>query len=125
MVDRVQRYDITIPAQTLQTALLTTPMKFFQGEVTQINVKVPPGPAGNVGIYIAAGGTQYIPRNAGTFVIPDDDDLIYPVTNAIDSGDWALVGYNTDVNDHLIQVEFFVNELPIPGTVSTTVAISL
>lgn len=114
MSDRVEYFDATIPAGTPVGSPVTLPMVFDQGNVTQIEVKIPPGPSGNVGFHIQAGGSQYVPRTLGAWIIADDDYLIWPMDNAINSGSWALSGYNTDIYDHTLYVSFHVNELQAP-----------
>lgn len=118
MADRVQWFNITVPANTLTAQ--TFPMVFPYGEVVEIDVKVPPGPAGNLGFIIMAGGSPYIPNAQGAFVFiePDDDYLVFPVTHAITSGSFALLAFNTDVWPHSLQVGFQVNEIA-PSPVSS------
>lgn len=86
-------------------------MVFPFGEVVEIDVKVPPGPAGNLAFFISAGGSQYIPRTRGVFIFPDNDYIQWAVANAITSGSWGLTAYNTDVWPHSIQIAFQVNEI--------------
>jgi hypothetical protein len=83
---------------------------FNDGDVIEVDVKVPPGPNGNVGFFIGAGGSQYIPRTKGSFIMPDDDYFTWPLVNAITSGSWSVTAFNTDAFDHTIQVGFQVNE---------------
>lgn len=111
MADRVEWFSITIPAGTPKNAPVTIACVFPQGDVIEVDVKVPPGPSGNVGFFIAAGGSQYIPRTAGSFVMPDDDYIHWPLANAINSGSWAVTGFNTGLYNHTLQVSFQVNEL--------------
>jgi len=86
-------------------------MVFNFGEVIEIDVKVPPGPAGNMGFFISAGGSQFIPRTFGSFIFPDDDYITWPIAHAINSGSWGLTAFNTDVWPHTIQVSFQINEI--------------
>jgi hypothetical protein len=111
MADRIEWFEFTIPANTPQSAPVSNPMKFLQGTVLEIDIKVPTGPAGNLGFYITAGGSQYIPRTFGSFIFPDGDYIAWQIQNAINSGSWGLVAFNTDVWPHLIQVSFQVNEI--------------
>lgn len=119
MSDRLEWYDVTIPANTPKTALFSAPLVFLQGVVTEINLKILDGPCGTVGFFLTAGGTQFIPRTPGSFVIPNDDYMIWPVKNAINSGSWGIQAYNTDAFNHLIQVAFHVDEPGGPSIVST------
>lgn len=110
MSDRLEWYNVTIPKMTPQSAPVTVPCVFNEGDVVEIDVKVPAGPNGNVGFFIGAGGSQYVPRTAGAFIFPNDDYFTWPLANAISSGSWSVTGFNTDVFDHTIQVGFQVNE---------------
>lgn len=125
MADRVEWFDITIPAGVAAATPQTFALKFNQGDVVEISAKVPPGPAGNVGFYIQAGGSQFIPRTRGVFIIPDDDYLVWPQHSAINSGSWALVAYNTDVWSHIIQVGFQINEVTLGAHLPSTLPVSL
>jgi hypothetical protein len=110
VADRLEWFAVTIPAGTPKNAPVVVPCVFNDGEVIEIDVKVPPGPSGNVGFFIGAGGSQYVPRTAGAFIVPDDDYFTWPLANAITSGSWSVTAYNTDVFDHTIQAGFQVNE---------------
>lgn len=118
MADRLEWFDLTIPAGTPIATPVTLPMVFLQGVVTQIDVKVLDGPCGSVGFHINAGGSQYVPRTLGSFIRPNDDYFQWPLENAINSGSWALTGYNLDNWDHNLQVGFQVNELGISHTLA-------
>lgn len=111
MVDRIEWFEFTIPANGVQSAPVSFPMVFAFGEVVEIDVKIPPGPAGNLGFFITAGGSQYIPRTRGSFIFPDNDYLTWPIHNAITSGSFGLTAFNTDAWPHVIQVAFQVNEI--------------
>lgn len=125
MADRVEWFPITVPANTPQIAPVTTPMVFNQGTVLEIDVKIPPGPAGNVGFQIFAGGSQYLPRTIGNFIFPDDDYLTWVVKDAINSGSFALVAFNTDVWPHLIEVSFQVDEIVFAPSPFSSLPVSL
>lgn len=110
MSDRLEWFNVTVPAFTPKATPLVSPLVFQQGEVTEINIKILDGPCGTVGFFLMCGGTQYIPRTPGSFVIPNDDYLVWPVTNAGNHGSWGMTSYNTDTWPHLIQVGFHVLE---------------
>lgn len=119
MSDRVEWFQVTIPAGTPQSAPVTIPCVFQQGEVVEIDIKVPPGPSGSLGFFIAAGGSQYVPRTSGSFVMPDNDFIRWPLSNAINSGSWAVTGFNTGLYNHTIQVSFQINEIDQSATTGT------
>lgn len=110
MADRLEWFQVTVPAGTPKSAPVVIPCVFNDGDVIEIDVKVPPGPQGNVGFFIGAGGSQYVPRTPGSFIMPDNDYFTWPLANAINSGSWSVTAFNTDVFDHTFQVAFQVNE---------------
>lgn len=120
MADRLEWFDVTIPAGTPIASPVTIPMVFPDGEVVEIDVKVLDGPCGSVGFHINAGGSQYVPRTIGSFIRPNDDYFTWPIANAINSGSWGLTGYNLDNWDHNLQVGFQVNDRGL--SLSTTQA---
>jgi hypothetical protein len=125
MSDRIEWFQASVPALTPVITPYRQALVFPFGNVVEIDVKVPPGPAGNVGFYITAGGSQYIPRTSGTFIIPDSDYFTWPLANAINSGSWGIVAYNTDVWPHLIEVGFLVNEVTYSPTPTFGAPLSL
>jgi hypothetical protein len=54
-------------------------------------------------------GQQIIPINSGGWIISDDDKITWPVQGLPESGAWQLIGYNTDIYDHTIQVRFLTS----------------
>lgn len=110
MASRLEWFDVTIPANTPVAAPVTVNTSFQQGEVTRIQLVVPPGPAGTVGIQIWSGGGQFWPNTAGNFMVLDNTEPYWDVENAPNNGNWAIHGYNTDIYPHLIQVGFSVVE---------------
>ena len=125
MADRLEWFDLTIPAGVTKAAPMTFKTTFAQGDVVEIDVKVPPGPSGNVGFFIGAGGSQYVPRTSGSFVVPDNDYMVWAIANAINSGSWSVVAFNTDLYPHLLQIAFHVNELIPSPTDSFSAPIGL
>jgi hypothetical protein len=120
MADRIEWYDVKIPAGTPLATPVVIPLVFLQGNVVEIDVKVLDGPCGSVGFQIGAGGTQYIPNTIGNFIRPNDDYFAWPISNAINSGSWHLAGYNLDAWDHNIQVGFQINELGVAPGLTTS-----
>ena len=109
MAREVYEFQITVPAGTAQSSPQTSPMTMPPRVVEQLEVLVPPGPGGEVGFAIGSSGGQVIPRNAGTYVISDDEKITWPLDGMIDSGAWQLVAYNTGRYDHTLYVRFLVD----------------
>lgn len=110
MANRLEWYDVTIPANTAKTSPITVPTVFQLGTVVRIDIKVLDGPSGLMGFFVAAGGSQYVPRTRGSFIRPNADYMVWQIEDAITSGSWAVTGYNLDVWDHNVQVGYHVNE---------------
>ena len=126
MAQLVKRFACIIPAGTLQSANFAVQCGFPASQVQQINIRVPPGPRGNVGFRIGSGGNPIFPDNAGGYVITDNDYITWPVTGQPDAGSWELEGYNNGQYDHVIYVEFLLspigsNSLPAPSSVPAIV----
>lgn len=107
MTTEIRDFTVTIPAGTLQSAGFTAPLSFPARIVTQINVRVPPGPRGEVGFAIGTGGLNVLPYGQGTFIVTDNEDLEYQLTDTIQSGAWQLLAYNTGAYDHTLRIYFF------------------
>lgn len=109
MADEVYAFQATIPAGTAVASPTTTTMAFPTRYVRRIIIKVPPGPAGKMGFQIASTGNQIIPLAKGTWIITDDEQITWDVNNAIQSGSFQLIGYNTGIYDHTVYVRFEVD----------------
>jgi hypothetical protein len=119
MAYEIKDFTITIPAGTAKSAGFTSSMAFDPRIVTQINVRVPPGPRGEVGFKIGSGGLQILPAAPGDYIVTDNEDLQYPLDDTITSGAWQLLGYNTGVYDHTLRVYFFCDLIPITPAASS------
>jgi hypothetical protein len=113
MAIEIRDFTVTIPAGTAISAHFAASLAIPPRVVTQINVRVPPGPRGEVGFSIASGGVNIIPVTSGDFIVTDNEDLIYPLEDTITSGAWQLLGYNTGSFDHTLRVYLFCDLVPL------------
>lgn len=120
MADRVEAFLVTIPAGVAQATPVTIAMPFPDGIVQELDITVPPGPCGNMGFAVSYGGQIIIPRSTGQFIVADDRVFNWPIHNHPTGGKWQIVGYNTDVYQHSLHVEFQVDELPAPAPAAFT-----
>jgi hypothetical protein len=124
----VEIYDfaITIPAGTAKSAGFSAKMTMPVREVVLIEVRVPPGPRGEMGFGIGASGTIVLPQGGTTYFIMDDQFRSFTLDNAITSGAWVAFGYNTGSFDHTVYVTMHVT-LPYaaeaPATTPVTVPV--
>lgn len=123
MAIEVRDFTVTIPAGTAVSAGFSASLAIPPRVVTQINVRVPPGPRGEVGFSIASGGINIIPVTNGDFIVTDNEDLSYTLEDTITSGAWQLLGYNTGAYPHTLRVYLFcdlVQAAAAAGTASST-----
>lgn len=105
----IRSFAVTIPANTAIASPLTTLVSFPPRVVTEIHWRVPGGPAGNLGWKLTmSGGQNLLPVN-GTFIVTDDRADVWPVINQPDGGQWEVTGYNTDIYDHTVYLDFFLD----------------
>lgn len=103
---------MTIPAGTPLLSPVTSDVSFPTRVVTGVHWKVPPGPSGLMGWRLSmSGGIAVIPTGGG-WVVTDDDSDTWPLTGQPDSGGWQLTGYNTDVYDHAVYLDFLLDLVP-------------
>ncbi len=118
--DEIYSFAVTIPAATAKASPLVTSVGIPPRDVNQINITVPPGPSGLVGFQIGMVGVPVIPRNSGGFIVADGRIIEWPVKELADSGAWQVIGYNTDIYDHTIYVEFLVNLIVVSNISGTS-----
>ena len=109
MAREIRVFAVLIPANTLQSANFSSPLTMPPRIVREIEIVVPPGPAGEVGFAIGSSGRAVIPEVAGTFVVTDTETIHWPVEDQIDSGAWTFFGYNTGLFDHTIYIRFLLD----------------
>lgn len=117
MAREIRTFEVAVPAGTPVDAPATTALEMPPRIVTGLHVVIPPGPAGNVGFYVAAAGQNIIPYNPGEWIITDDEVIDWPLSGYHDSGSWALVAYNTGTYTHTLYVRFLL-ELTTDTTTS-------
>lgn len=112
-------FAVTIPAGTLSTAPLVTPTVFNTGIVDRIEWRFPGGCNGQVGIQIGARTVPVLPGAKTQFFIRSGDSQGFDLEDLPNTGDWSVIGYNTGVFAHTVQVVFRVHRIqppePIPG----------
>lgn len=95
------------PKATPQLSALSMPARL----VERVEIRVPPGPRGQLGFALAAAGNPILPSNPGAWIVADDKDLNWTLEEQISSGAWQLLAYNTGAFDHTLYLDFHV-QLP-------------
>lgn len=118
MTDAVQSFTLSIPAGNGSNQEWSVNCPLGWSNVTQITLVFPPGCAGLVGARIGYAGGFVYPASPGQYFVADDYQLVIPVTNQQQAGQWTLNGYNKDTFTHGVSAWFFYDY--IIGTVSTS-----
>ena len=111
MATETRSFQVTIPAGTPQAAPVVVNVPFPSSEVERITAKVPPGPSGLMGFALTMNGQQVIPINAGAWLIADNHTYDWALTDLPNTGQWQVTGYNTDIYDHTIYLDFMLAPL--------------
>lgn len=108
MAVTIYEFQCLIPFGTAKATPAAIPMAFPVYQVDRVEIKVPHGNNGTMGFWIGSQGQQIIPYTTGTFVITDDEEISWDLTDYPTSGSWELVGYNTGSFNHTVYVRFLV-----------------
>jgi hypothetical protein len=112
-------FPVTIPAGTPKAAPLVTLTRFEQNTVDRIEWVFPDGCNGQVGIQIGARAIPIIPNDKTQFFIRSGSAQGVDVEGLHNTGDWSVIGYNTGVFPHTVDVTFRVHRNiqpePIPA----------
>lgn len=111
MSDEVRSYQATFPAGTSQSTPLTVAISFPPRVVNTLEIIVPPGPSGLMGFRISMGGVPVLPIQANTWLVTDDDKIVWPLDGFPTSGAWQIQGYNTDEYDHSVYLRWLVSQV--------------
>lgn len=115
MAAEIRAFDVLTPAGTAKATPLLTNVSMPPRSVDRIQIRVPPGPSGQMGFAIAAAGQPIIPYNAGGFIVGDDEFIDWPVQGYITSGAWQVLSYNTGQYDHTIELRFLLSLVRDPA----------
>jgi hypothetical protein len=118
MADRIEAFEVTVPAGTTQAAPQETALPFNLGIVTDIEILVPPGPSGRVGFQIRHSGGSVVPYNPAAFVVADNEVIKWPVRNMPVGSAWGIRLYNVDVFPHTLYLRFLIEEVTRSGPVT-------
>src|SRR5487761_1697663 len=100
MVDASQAYIASFPAGGAPSNLLTYPVHLGPCLVRRILLTFPAGCGGRPVPQVQAAGGFAFPAKAGQYLAFDDYTYVFDVANQVDSGNWSVVGWNSDLIDH-------------------------
>jgi hypothetical protein len=111
MAQQVYAFTVTCPAGTSLVAAITQDVSFPQADVNELQIVIPDGHAGLTGIAVQQAHQAVIPKNAGAFLVTNDEKLIFPLQDYLDNGNWQVVMYNTDIYPHSWYLRFLCTTL--------------
>lgn len=108
---QIVSFDVTVPAGTPIASPQRTNMQLKASVVSWVEIQVPPGPRGALGIYIASSNVQVVPSNtmAGpNWLTLDNLTLRFDMEGQTTSGDWQAYAYNIGAYSHQYWVRFAI-----------------
>lgn len=115
MANRIEPFEVTIPANTAIASFQRTDLSMQDGRADKVQIRVPPGPSGLVGFKIAHSGQSVIPYFVDRWFITDNDKLDWDLANYPQGDAWQLWAYNLDVYAHTLYLWFHVTDLDVMG----------
>jgi hypothetical protein len=110
MAQRIELFDVTVPAHTAVAAPISQALVFDRGEVTDFEAYIPPGPSGFMGFAVLHSGERILPRTPGKFIIADNDTIRWPLSHYPTGAKWSVIAYNIDEFPHTFQIRLLINE---------------
>jgi len=105
----IRSFAVAIPAGTLITAPLVTPVYFPARKVQAINWRIPAGPSGLMGWKLTSSGGQAVIPAGGGWIVTDDDAGVWALYGQPDTGYWEVTGYNSDIYPHTVYLDFLLD----------------
>lgn len=115
MAERVEIRTITVPAGTLASAPYFQTLVWREGYPERVEIRIPPGPSGLMGVAILHSGERVLPKTDNEWLITDNEPVIWPLEGFPYNANYAVIAYNTDIYDHQFQVRFLLNEVRYTG----------
>lgn len=103
-------FEVTVPSGTPRSLPVDIDMDFNDGRVDRMDVMIPPGPSGLVGFAIVQSFQQIIPFQVGSFIIADDETIVFDLERYPQGSPWVVRAFNTDVYDHTLHFRLFITD---------------
>lgn len=109
MAAEIRSFTVATPLGTAKAAPQVSNLTMPTRVVRKIEIRVPPGPNGELGFAIGMAGQAIIPYNAGEWFVTSDEVVVWEFDTGLDSGAWQCQTYNTGNYDHTIQIRFYLD----------------
>jgi hypothetical protein len=110
-MDRLYYLEVTTPAGTLQSDLLSTTWILEENYLEYVDILIPDGPSGLLGFRILWAQQQVIPWGNNSFLTPNNEKIHVPVNDGITISGLVIESYNTDVFPHTINLRGLIKTL--------------
>lgn len=111
-----QRYvdvNVTTPPGTTVAARQTTDVTLGDVKLTRVDVRIPPGPSGLVGISVVFNGVSLVPWAPNPiYLIGDDEHFGVPVNTEV-TAHLQIFTYNLDIYPHTVYFRFLVTPMSL------------
>lgn len=111
MASEIYAFNISVPAGTPISAPQITALSLPPRTVQAVEWLIPPGPRGLLGFALGSSGQPTIPYGLGSWIIGDDVDDHWDLTDQIESGAWQVWAYNTGDFRHTVYLRFLLAPL--------------
>lgn len=112
---QVRSFDVSTPVDTTPELPQVTTIALPVMTVTAIQLRVPPGPSGLVGVRVLASGVVVIPYQSADWIIADDETMTWTLEDQPVSGAWSVETYNQGTLPHTVYVRFLLAVAPGPA----------
>jgi len=115
MAVEIRAFDVTVPVGTAIATPLVANLTLPTRIVRQIDIRIPPGPRGEVGFAIGAAGVRVLPINPNAWIVGDNETIVWPLERQIESGAWQVQMYNTGAYAHTLEFRFQLDTVTGPN----------
>lgn len=109
MAQDIRVFTVVVPVGGTATAPQIFPLTMPSRSVRNVEIVIPDGVRGLVGIALGVGGTAVIPSNPGAYVFGNDEVIHWGLEGFPDTGAWQLLAYNVGTFQHAIQLRFLLS----------------
>lgn len=106
--------NVTTPAGTTSENPLVTQWPLVDANLDYIDIVVPDGPSGQVGVAVYWSGTQIVPWGTDSWLITNNEKIRVPLGTYITVDGLAVWTYNEGIFDHTIYLRALIRYTTTP-----------
>jgi hypothetical protein len=109
---RLYYLEFTIPAGTPISAPVSDTWPLEDNYLVSIVTRIPPGPSGLMGFRIMWAQQQIVPWGNNSWLIADDEEIVWQSNTAMTVSGLVVEGYNTGTYAHTVYLRALISTLP-------------